>query len=118
MIELCSFVESEGGGDGWSLGLRVELVRDSSFAGVRLEGQKKDHSSHLHYHSHYVPPPLISIAFLCHTTHSTRLHYLVELQTLARKEEIEDLGYLLFPLFLPCSEILQRQPDPSSWWRS
>jgi hypothetical protein len=41
MKELCPFVESRGGVDRRSLGLGVEVVRDSGFAGVGLEGRKK-----------------------------------------------------------------------------
>jgi hypothetical protein len=68
-------VEGKGGVDGWSLGLGVEVVRDSAFAGVGLDDPKKDHSSHLDYHSRYAPPLLVSIAFPRHITRSIRLHY-------------------------------------------
>jgi hypothetical protein len=57
------------------MGLGMEVVRDSAFAEVGLEGRKKDYSSHLDYHSRYAPLLLVSIAFPRHTTRSIRLHH-------------------------------------------
>jgi hypothetical protein len=45
------------------------------FAGVGVDDPKKDHSSHLDYHSCYTPPLLVSIAFPHHITRSIRVHH-------------------------------------------
>jgi hypothetical protein len=100
MKELCEFVEGKGMMDGWSLGLGVEVVRDSGFAGAGLDGRKKDHS---------YTYTIILVTLLHSSCPSPFLATTLAVST--------STIHLFFPLFLlPWSEILQRQFD--AWWRS